>query len=327
MHEMNWAEITIQTTWEGAEAVSEALLRAGASGTAVEDSREFASDRSQYAWDYVDDSLCEQFSGATRVIGYFAEDERLPDTIAALRQDILAMKRAVADVEGYDLGGCAISVNQVREQDWANEWKKYYKPTHIGRSLVVRPSWEAYQPREGERVIEVDPGMAFGTGIHETTRMCLILLEKYLKQGDACIDIGCGTAILGIAAALLGGSEVLAIDFDPVAVEAAQGNIERNGVQDRVRAMQGDLLHGVAAMPSDILLVNIVADVIIGLMPGLGPFLKEDGVIIASGIIRERADEVRDAIDRAGYEVVEELNMGEWFGMACKRKAAGERKG
>ena len=219
------------------------------------------------------------------------------------------------------MGKAELSLSTLQEEDWANEWRKYYKPIRVSRRIVIVPTWETYEPKPGDVIIEMEPGMAFGTGTHETTRMCLQFLDELVKPGDTCIDIGCGTAILGIAAAKLGAVDVLAIDRDRVAVRSAKENIILNHVENTVRAVEGDLLSGQQQMQADVIVVNIIADVIIGLVPGLAPFLKKGGVIIASGIIKERCAEVVAAMEQAGYEIVEVRAEGEWNAVTCRRPA------
>ena len=317
---MDWEQITIMTTTAGAEAVSELLIRCGCNGTMIADKQDLINHDAKADWDYVDDAVYESYGEEVRVTGYLAKDESVADSVSAVRGELARLKALSEAVEGFDVGSLEMVVNNVKESDWANEWKKYYKPSRVSKRIVIVPTWEEYAPAAGDVVLTMDPGMAFGTGTHETTKMCLMMLDDGVKEGDLCIDIGCGTAILGIAAAKLGARQVLAIDRDPVAVESAQTNIALNGVADKVTAVHGDLMQGQAPQaPAQVIVVNIIADVIIGLVPDLGRFLAPDGVIITSGIIKEREQDVVDAMEKAGYRVTKREHMGEWCAIACKR--------
>jgi ribosomal protein L11 methyltransferase len=318
---LDWIELRITTTTAGTEAVSQLLCDSGCAGTVIEDKQDLLNHDAIADWDYIGSEVYEAFGEDVIVKGYIPKDAAMADAVALVRQKLADLAALSKEIPGYDPGELALSLSDIQEEDWANEWKKYYKPLRASKRVVIVPTWEEYTPHEGDVVVELDPGMAFGTGTHETTRMCLAMVDEMVKPGDFCIDIGCGTAILSIAAAKLGASEVLAIDRDAVAVDSARTNIALNGVADVVRAVEGDLLKGQApAEPADLIMVNIIADVIIGLLPNLDPFLKPDGVILASGIIREREQDVMDAMDKAGYRVIKSEHMGEWCAIACARK-------
>ena len=204
----------------------------------------------------------------------------------------------------------------MHEQDWAEDGKKYYKPFRAGERLVIKPSWEPYEEKEGDLVLELDPGMAFGTGTHETTFMCMEQLEKYVKPGCKAIDVGCGSGILGLAAAKLGAGDVLAIDLDELAVKVAKENTEKNHLTDRVRVVHGDLLKQ-REEQADVIVANIIADVICALCGPVKRHLLPGGVFICSGIIREREDDVQCALAEAGYTVCNRLAKGEWVCLAA----------
>ena len=233
-------------------------------------------------------------------------------------EDYLEQLRAQG---GADLGTLRLELSGVKDDDWSENWKKYYKPFRIGTHLVVKPTWEAYQPSPEDLIIELDPGMAFGTGTHETTSMCMQLLEKHLKSNMRVMDVGTGSGILAIAAARLGAKEVLAIDIDPAAVKVARENIVLNHVEDRVRAVEGDLCKS-EAMPCDLAVANIVADAIRMLAAPLTRHLAKGGLLICSGIIREREQDVLDAALAAGYVVADRLEKGEWVALALRNEAA-----
>ena len=212
---MDWLEAVVHTTTMGADIVSEVLMNAGAIGTAIEDRYDVTSSKkSDGMWDMIDEDVLKHMSEDVLVKAYFKSDASAPETLHLVEQKLGEIARM--DM-GFDMGSLELDTQGVREQDWAENWKKYYKPFRAGEHLVIKPSWEAYEPKEGDLVLELDPGMAFGTGTHETTFMCMEQLEKYITPGCRAIDVGCGSGILGLAAAKLGASDVLAIDLDELA--------------------------------------------------------------------------------------------------------------
>ena len=208
----------------------------------------------------------------------------------------------------------------VNEEDWANSWKQYYKPIKIGEKIVICPAWERYTPAAGEIVIRMDPGMAFGTGTHETTRLVIRLLEKYTKEGQRMLDVGTGTGILAICASRLGAELCRAYDIDPTAVRVARENIKDSGLTN-VTCDQSDLLKQVSLEGGqyDLVCANIVADIIIRMTPDVGKYMKDDAVLLASGIIAERCDDVVECFERNGFKVVEKLTDNDWCGLAVMK--------
>ncbi|MBR5681472.1 MAG: 50S ribosomal protein L11 methyltransferase [Clostridia bacterium] len=208
----------------------------------------------------------------------------------------------------------------VREEDWADSWKQYYKPIRTGRRLVIVPVWETYEAEPGEITVLMDPGMAFGTGTHETTRLCAGFVEEYTKPGCSVLDVGCGSGILAIAAARLGAGKCFACDIDPVAVRVAKENAALNGT-DNVTCAVSDLLKQAERTPGgyDLVVANIVADIIIRLAPDVGDYLAEDGTFVVSGIIAERAEEVLAVLRANGYRVADEHFENGWYAAALKR--------
>ena len=310
---MDWQEITIKTTVEGADIAAGVLYEAGAQGVALEDGlfTPAAED------DYVDESLImSNDTGEALVKAYFKEDEYLADKLALIRDRLADLSGMEL---GIDLGALSLQMNQVKETDWAENWKKYYKPFKAGKSIVVKPTWEAYEPKPDDTVIELDPGMAFGTGTHETTRMCIEYIEEYIKTGDTVIDIGCGSGILAIAAAKLSAGQVIAVDRDPVSVKTARENIVINACQDIVKADISDLLQNVQPVKADIVIANIIADIIIRLNAAVGAYLKDKGVYIVSGIIASREQEVIESLLASGFEILGSKEMGEWRAIACRK--------
>ena len=288
---MDWLEAVVHTTTMGADIVSDVLMNAGAVGTAIEDRYDVTSSKkSDGMWDMIDEDVLKHMSEDVLVKAYFKSDASAPETLHLV------------------------------EQDWAENWKKYYKPFRAGERLVIKPSWEAYEPKEGDLVLELDPGMAFGTGTHETTFMCMEQLEKYVTPGCRAIDVGCGSGILGLAAAKLGAADVLAIDLDELAVKVAAENTEKNGLSNVVRVAHGDLLEK-REEKADVIVANIIADVICYLCGPVKKHLLEGGTFICSGIIREREEDVQRALAAAGYTVCNRLAKGEWVCLAAKLAA------
>ena len=314
---MKWAEIVVHTTSVGSDIMSELLLEINATGTVIEDNADVELNRGNYGdWDYIDQSVIDQFPDEVLVKGYISDDDQLDSHVERLKSRIDGIKRL--DQDGFDVGSGKVDVNIVDDQDWANEWKKYFKPFRLGKKLVIKPSWESYDAAKGDVVLEIDPGMAFGTGTHETTQLCLMMIEDNVKEGSSVIDVGCGTGILAISAALLGASNVLAIDRDPACIIASKRNIERNGVADSVTAVEGDLLKEKDCR-ADMIIINIIADVIIGFLEQAGRFLNDDGVIICSGIIRDRINDIHESVEKNGFKVMDERTAGEWAAMLLKR--------
>jgi ribosomal protein L11 methyltransferase len=309
---MKWTEVCIKTTEEAYDAVSEMLNSIGAGGVVIEDPNEIRRQiESPGSLDYADPEFMDSLGTEVTVKAYFNQ-ELSPEELAVLIQEKLKFISQFLDTgRGYQ------GSNQVDDEDWATAWKKYYKPFHISDSVVIKPSWEEYEKQAGELVIEMDPGMAFGTGTHETTRLCSQLLEKYVKKEDTVIDVGCGTGILSIIAVKLGASHAEAIDIDEVAARVSKENCAINGVIDRITVRKG-VLADLEPQKADIVVANIIADVVIGLSGLMPSYLKKDGVLLTSGIIRERRDDVVKAYTGLGFDLLEILEMGEWVAIAFK---------
>ena len=237
---MDWMEAVVHTTTMGADVVSEVLMNAGAVGTSIEDRYDVTSSKKEDGmWDMIDEEVLAKMSEDVLVRAYFKNDASVQETLLLVREKLGELKRL--DM-GFDIGSLTLEHQNVQEQDWAENWKKYYKPFRAGEHLVIKPSWEGYEEKPGDLVLELDPGMAFGTGTHETTFMCMEQLEKYVTPGCKAIDVGCGSGILALGAAKLGASDVLAIDLEELAVKVAAENTVKNGLDDRVRVVHGDLL-------------------------------------------------------------------------------------
>ena len=274
---MDWMEYTILTTTEGSDLISQVLMDAGSSGTVIEDKNDVsANQRPEGQWDIIDEAIAQRIGDDVKVTGYFEADERLADRVAFIEGELRRLRGM--DL-GMDLGKLTTLRHDVAEQDWTESWKAAFKPFRLGTHMVIRPSWEKAELQPGDREIEIDPGMAFGTGTHETTGMCVELVEKYVRPGDRVIDIGTGTGILAIAAALMGAKPVLATDLDAVAVRVAAENVRINGFDGAIEVRCGDLLE-VVDTTGDVVIANIIADVIIGLARPVRERIADGGVFI-----------------------------------------------
>lgn len=312
---MKWTEITIKTTTEAVEAVTNILYEQNVGGVSIEDPKDFKfQKKNEYDWDFVEEEIFNSGYYGVIIKTYITEERDVTEDINLIKEKIDGLKEF-----GIDVGDAIVEISQVDEEDWANEWKNYYKPTKVGEKVVVKPTWEEYEAKEGDLIIELDPGMAFGTGTHETTSMCIQQLEKYVKQDSKVFDIGCGSGILAIAAAQLGAKEVVAGDLDEVAVKVSKENCEINNVSDKVVVKHGSLFE-VVDSKADVIVANIIADIIKILAKDVSKFLKDDGVFISSGIILAKIDEVCQALEENGFEIVKVERLGEWSAIVSKLK-------
>ena len=315
---MEWVELTIHTTTAGADIVSEALVSEGATGTMGEDRADIPGpDKPNGYWEIIDPNLVNTLPEDVVVHAWFEPDERFADRMGALRSRMAELK--AADL-GIDLGSLDIGTANVRDEDWSEVWKKFYKPFRAGKHLVVKPTWEHYDAQENDLVMEIDPGMAFGSGTHETTGMCLELLEDVLLEHPvkSVIDVGTGSGILAIGAAMLGAQDVLAIDIDPTAVRVAKENIAHNHLQHRIRAVEGNLLDSTGGV-CEVCVAHIIADVICMFAEPLIPHIVPGGLFICSGIIKEREQDVVKALNEAHYTILDIRRKGEWVAMLSRR--------
>lgn len=308
---MDWIQAEIATNTDGIDILCGKLQMAGVNGFEIEDAAEFEEflHHSGPHWDMVDEELLAKKTGSTCVKLYLSD----PEQLAVVRAALAELRR---DGDPRELGTLELRVTSVDEQDWANAWKKYYKPLRAGRSLVIRPFWEEYEPQQGDRVVTIDPGMAFGTGTHETTAMCLSLLEDFIKSGDRVLDVGCGSGILSIAALRLGAAEADAADIDPLAVKIARDNGARNGYGAEKLHVQAGSLTETARGRYHCIVSNIIADVIIALCGEVEDFLEKGGVWLCSGIIADREADVLAAFAQYGFSVLRREQQKEWLAFA-----------
>lgn len=313
---MKWSEVSIHTTHEATEAVANILHEAGASGVVIEDSAE--PDRiheDQYGEIWALDKNDFPLEGVI-LKAYLPVNSFLIETVKDIELSIEGLSKF-----GLDVGKNAIQMNEVDEEDWATAWKKYYHPVKISGRFTIVPTWEQYVPVESdELIIELDPGMAFGTGTHPTTVLCLQALEKYVKPGYTVVDVGTGSGVLSIGAALLGASRVHALDLDQVAVVAAKDNIKLNHVEGTVEVVHGNLLESVKE-PADIIIANILAEVIISFSQDAYTILPKDGLFIVSGIIGQKRDLVKDDLVSKGFEIIESVLMEDWVAIIARKRS------
>ncbi|MBU5427126.1 50S ribosomal protein L11 methyltransferase [Tissierella pigra] len=302
---MNWTEVKIKTTAELEDLVSSILYDAGATGLAIEDPRDIL-ELSKYKenWDFVDPDLINIESDEISIKAYFSEEENVEEII----EEIKIRMKANSTIA---LGSNEINIAVINDEDFADSWKKYYKPLRIGKKILIKPSWEECTLEEDDILIELDPGMAFGTGTHETTIMCTEALEEYVKQGDTVYDIGCGSGILSIVAAKLGAKKVVGVDLDEVCVKVSNENIQLNNVSDIVEIKNGNLLDVVEGK-ANIIVSNIIAEIIAKMTKDLKAYLKDSGIFITSGIIIEKIDLVEKALIENGFKILEIKKQNSW---------------
>lgn len=310
---MNWTEITITTLPEAVDAVCGILYETGVGGVNIEDSS-LLDEANRYTdrWDVLDDDVREKYMMDNAIVkAYYSPDVNIEEVLMAISEGVERAKDIV------DFGEFSVSANVVNEEDWENSWKKYYKPVKVGKRIIIKPLWEEIGD-DRDVVIELDPGMAFGTGTHETTRMCLELLEQNIKKSDDVLDIGTGSGILSIGAVKLGCNKITAVDIDPVAVKVAKENAQINGVEDKINIFCGDLTKDVTGT-YDIVVANIIADAIILLSGTAAQFLKDGGLYITSGIINTRLDDVKKALTENGFNILEIKTEGDWVAIVCNK--------
>jgi len=310
---MEWIELIVHTTTAGSDPVSSLLMELGASGTMIEDRADIPDPSKPHGiWEIIDPRLIDSMPEDVLVHAWI-EPESFPAAMDALRLRLAEIK---AMEPGF--GSLTVENRNVADSDWAEVWKKYYKPFYAGEHLVVKPTWEPFTPQPGDKIIEIDPGMAFGSGTHETTGMCLSLLEEYLHGGETVIDVGTGSGILAIGAALFGAARVLAIDIDPDAVRVARENVKHNGVDQTVSVQEGNLLDRVEEV-CDLCVANIISDVIISFAAPLTRHIRPGGLFLCSGIVSVRREEVKEALLAAGYDILRVETRGEWVAFVSRR--------
>ena len=324
---MEWLELHIDTNHAGLEPLEIFLSANGVDGVVIDDEQDFQSflENNHQYWDYVDEDLEASMKGKSRITFYLPADDEGFARLGALRAALQTFKEAHAG----QYGSLLMTMENLKDSDWENNWKQYYKPMEIGQRLLVIPEWEQENVRgqakyAGKVPLILEPGLTFGTGSHATTRLCLTALEQAVHGGERVLDLGCGSGILSIAALTLGAASAAAVDIDDKCLTVAYENAALNGIgRDRYTVLVGDAVSDRALKAQlgggyDIVVANIVADVIIGLAPSVRQFLKPGGLFLCSGIIDTRADEVADALRHAGW-TIEDTRSGEgWYSYTCR---------
>ena len=293
---MQWAEVSVDTSHEATDLVSEILQELGAAGVVIEDPALLNEYIRSGLWDYTDLKESEE-TEVVRVKAYWALDEELEGKLQNLSERLASLAQ-----HGIDKGAGAVSWKAVADEDWAETWKEFFHTEKIGARTVIKPTWEEYEAKAGELVVELDPGAAFGTGQHATTSLCIRALEDLVRPDMTVFDVGTGSGVLAIVAAKLGAKRVEAVDFDPVAVRVARENVRQNGAEDVVRTERSDLLKSVAGA-ADLIIANIIADIIVRLFGEVEGSLAAGGTMLLSGIIEDRLADVVEAAGRHGFSV------------------------
>ena len=303
---MEWTEVNIYTTTEGIELICSKLTDIGIKGFSIKDPEDFKEflENKNGQWDYIDEDLLGLSECETCITVYIPTNGQGAEMLTAVRSMLSEMK--AADNERI-YGRLEAEMTSIREEDWANNWKQYFKPFKVGERLVIKPSWEEYDNTDGRIILEIDPASSFGTGKHHTTRLCLEVLEKYLNKGDKLLDMGCGSGILSIGAMLLGAGSAVAVDIEENAAATAKENAVKNHISpDVYKTYFGNILTDEKLADEiddkyDIIAANIVADVLIAMKESFLRYLRKGGILIVSGIIEERMDEVIGALESVGF--------------------------
>lgn len=313
---MEWTEVKIYTSTEAIDLICAKLMDIGINGFSIldaEDFNEFLANKDG-KWDYIDDDLMGLSRCETSITVYLPGNSQGADMLTSIRSMLTELK--ASDIENA-YGRLEAELSNLREEDWANNWKQYFKPLCVGEKLVIKPSWEDYENTSDRIILEIDPASSFGTGQHHTTRLCLELLEKTIKPGDTILDLGCGSGILSIGAMLLGAENAVAVDIEENSAVTAKENSEKNNIpSDKYTAYCGNILDNEELASKldgkyNIIAANIVADVLIAMKDYFARYLADDGTLIISGIIEVRMDEVVSAVESAGFRKVEaNINEG-----------------
>ena len=320
---MNWVEVNIFTTSEGVDIICGMLLGMGVNGFVIKDSKDFQDflDNKETNWDYIDDDLMGLKNCETTVTVYLPDNSQGIENFSEIKLELKALKER--DTE-KSFGRLEYEISNVKEEDWANNWKKYFKPLTVGQKLLIKPTWEKVDESETRKILEIDPASSFGTGQHNTTPLCLELIEKYLNDKDKMLDLGCGSGILSIAGMLLGASSAFAVDIEENAVKIAGENAFSNGISKNNyitrcgNVICDENLRSEIGNDYDIVCANIVADVLNAMTPYFKGFLKRGGNLVISGIINQRKDEVINGIINAGFTLLEIREKEDWVAAAFR---------
>lgn len=304
-----WQELTITVSREAEEAVSNILIDLGSQGVAIDDSADYLGEAGPFG------EVLPQVKqlNTVAITAYYPETVNLE----MIRQEVKERLAQLRDF-GLDIGETQLTTQQLAEQDWVDNWKKYFEPARITHDLTIVPSWTEYEATAGKKIIKLDPGMAFGTGTHPTTKMSLFALEQVLRGGETVLDVGTGSGVLSIASSLLGAKKIYAYDLDEIAVRVAQENIELNANMENIQVATGDLLRGVD-IKANVIVANILADILVNLTDDAYRLLKNEGYLIMSGIISEKWNMVRESVEAAGFFLETHMIQGEWHACVFKK--------
>ena len=309
-----WVEVRVITISEALEPISGIFYGLDCKGVAIEDPNDILGrEQGPLTWDFADINVLEHRGEAAVVKGYFSEEDNVEEIVTYIEQKVNEIKEL-----GINVGEGKVESEVKYEKDWADTWKQYYKPVLVGERIVVKPIWEEYEPKNDELVVELDPGMAFGTGPHETPRMCIQALERYVSEDATVFDVGCGSGILAIAAAKLGAKLSVGVDLDPVAVESSKENVKYNNLNN-IEILEGNLVEVIDGK-ADVVVANILAEIICILTDDVKRVLKDNGIFITSGIIHDRVEMVCEKLEATGFEVIEKNRDGEWNCIVAKLK-------
>ncbi|MDO7905476.1 50S ribosomal protein L11 methyltransferase [Paenibacillus sp. JX-17] len=321
---MLWHELTIHTTEEAVEMISNFLHEAGAGGVSIEESGTLNKERDTSYGQWYELPLNDIPEGLAVIKGYFAETTDMDEVLTEVKPRIEGLQEF-----DIDAGSWTTEVRTVNEDDWATAWKQYFKPLRVSDRLTIKPTWEDYTPADPqEQIIELDPGMAFGTGTHPTTSLCLRTLEGVIQGGEEVIDVGTGSGILAIGAIKLGAKHVLALDLDPVAVSSAEENTRLNGLEDRITVKESDLLSLLGSheqglgvtLPVKVIVANILAEIILLFIDDVYQALESNGVYIASGIWKNKEEVVEQALTAAGFVIEDKKRDEDWIAFVARKK-------
>ncbi|MDD3226965.1 MAG: 50S ribosomal protein L11 methyltransferase [Tissierellia bacterium] len=322
---MNWTEVSIYTTTNGIEIINGALMKLNINDAVIEDAKvfdEFLNDKKQN-WDYFDEDLIKMKDIESCIKVYMADNEQGRGLLRKIYEFIEELKE---DNMNIDLGSLRVETKVLNDEDWANNWKQYFKPFIVADKIIIKPSWEVYNDTiDGKVILEIDPGMSFGTGQHHTTRLCIEQMIKYINKDMEVLDLGCGSGILSIAALLLGAQKCVGVDIDENAVRIAKENAELNNIyEDKFNVYCGDVTEDNALQEKigynkyDMIAVNIIAQIIMGMSHTFPKFLKKGGLIVASGIITKYMQDVIDNFENLGFEIIETNQSEEWVSITAK---------
>lgn len=311
---MKWSEISIHTTQEAVEPISNILHEAGASGVVIEDLFDLTKEREQVFGEIYQLNPDDYPEEGVIIKAYLPVTSFLSETVDEIKEAINGLLSF-----GIDIGYNKVTISEVNEEEWATAWKKYYHPVKISEKFTIVPTWETYEPvSSDELIIELDPGMAFGTGTHPTTVLCIQALERTVQKNDRVIDVGTGSGVLSIASAMLGAKEVSAFDLDTVAVESASENVKLNKVDQIVSISQNNLLANVQG-PVDVIVANILAEIILLFTNDANRVLKQGGLFITSGIITAKKEEVKEGLIAANFTIEETVVMEDWVAFIARK--------